>query len=72
MYFVIGMQTSIEIIEEIKHDASGIQRKLLTLPATGETISDHQQKLIDDARKVLLGWRSWELEELAKAFSEES
>jgi len=71
------MQTSIEIIEEIKHDASSIQRKLLTLPAPGapgtsETISDHQQKLIDDAQKVLLGWRSWELKELAKAFSEES
>ena len=62
------MQTSIEIIEEVKSDASGIQRKLLTLPAPGETISKKQQKSIDDAQKVLLGWRSYELEQLEKAF----
>lgn len=63
------MQTSIEIIQEIKSDAAGLQRKFLTLPAPGEDISGHQQKLIDDAQKGLLGWRSWELAELEKAFS---
>jgi len=62
------MQKSIEIIEEIKSDASGIQRKLLTLPGAGEDISEKQQKSIDDAQKSLLGWRSYELEQLEKAF----
>ena len=66
------MQTSIEIIEEIKSDASGIQRKLLTLPAPGEDISTKQQKLIDNAQGGLLKWRSWELEQLEKAFSKEN
>ncbi len=37
------MQTSIQIIEEIKSDASGLQRKFLSLPGPGETISEEQQ-----------------------------
>lgn len=62
------MQTSIQIIEEIRDDATSIQRKFLTLPAPGETISTKQQKAIDDAQKGLLGWRGWDLGELYKAF----
>jgi len=73
------MQTSIEIIEEIKNDASRLQRKFLTLPGKSEgprnplmPISNQLHKLIDNAQSGLLNWRSWELEELKKAFSEES
>lgn len=62
------MQTSIQIIEEIKSDAASLQRKLLTLPGMGNSINKEQQKLIDSAQKSLLGWRSWELGELYKAF----
>ena len=64
------MQSSSQIIEEIQSDASGLQRKLLTLPAPGEDISKKQQDAIDQAQKGLLGWRSWDLGELEKAFSE--
>jgi hypothetical protein len=64
------MQTSIQIIEEIKREAAELQRKFLSLPGQGEEASVKQQKLIDDAQKGLLGWRSWELGELEKAFSE--
>ena len=63
------MQTSIEIIKEIKSDASGLQRKLLTLPAPGEDTSKEQYKAIDSAREGLSGWRGWDLGELASAFS---
>ena len=63
------MQTSIRIIKEIKSDASGLQRKLLTLPGPGETISEKQQLEIDKAQKGLEGWRGWELGELEKAFN---
>lgn len=62
------MQTSIEIIEEVKSDAAALQRKLLTLPAPGEDISNKQQKAIDKAQNGLSGWRGWDLGELAKAF----
>jgi len=63
------MQTSIQIIEEIKSDASDLQLKLLTLPAPGETIGKKQDEAIDSAQRSLLGWRSRELGELKKAFS---
>jgi len=63
------MQSSIQIIEEIQSDASALQRKLLTLPGVGETISEKQQDAIDQAQKGLLGWRSWELGELGKIFA---
>ena len=63
------MQTSTEIIEEIKADAANIQRKLLTLPAVSEECSRKQQDAIDQAQKGLLDWRSWELGQLEKAFS---
>ena len=66
------MQTSIEIIEEIKSDAAGLQRKLLTLPAPGGDISKEQQEAINKAQTGLSGWRAWELGELKKVFSEES
>jgi len=66
------MQTSIEIIEEIQSDASALQRKLLTLPGVGETINQKQQDVINDTQKSLLGWRSWDLGELKKAFTEVS
>jgi len=66
------MQTSIQIIEEIKSDAANLQRKLLTLPPTGETISTKQKAKIAQAQEGLLGWCSWELGELEKAFSEGS
>lgn len=66
------MQTSIEIIEEIKSDASGIQRKFLTLPGPGEDIGKKQQRSIDVAQNGLLEWRSYELEQLEKAFSKVS
>lgn len=63
------MQTSIEIIEEIQADASGLQKKLLTLPAPGEDISQKQRDVIDQAQKGLLGWRSWDLGKLWEAFT---
>ena len=66
------MQTSIQIIEEIKDDAANLQRKFLTLPAPGETINKEQRKAIDNAQKGLAGWRGWDLGELEKAFSEKS
>lgn len=68
----IIMETSQQIIEEIKSDASGIQRKLLTLPVAGEECNPEQQNAIDQAQKGLLGWRSWDLGELEKAFSGKS
>ena len=61
------MQTSIKIIEEIKTDASGIQRKLLTLPGPGEDISKEQREAIVDAQDGLLFWRL-HLGVLEKAF----
>lgn len=66
------MQTSIEIIEEIKSDASGLQRKLLTLPAPGKDTSKEQSEAIDSAQEGLSGWRGWELGELEKAFTVEN
>ncbi len=66
------MQTSIQIIKEIKDDAANLQLKFLSLPGPGETISEKQQEAIDKAQKGLQGWRGWELGELAKAFSGES
>lgn len=63
------MQTSIQIIEEIKVDAANLQRRFLSLPGEGETLSEKQQDAIDQAQKGLLGWRSWELGELGKAFN---
>jgi len=62
------MSSSSAIIEEIQSAASDLQRKFLTLPGEGETISENQRKAVDLAEKGLLGWRSWELGELAKAF----
>lgn len=64
------MQTSIQIIEEIKVDAASLQRKFLTLPAPGETINKKQQEMIDKVRNSLEGWRNWDLGELEKAFKE--
>lgn len=64
------MQTSKQIIEEIKSDAAGIQRKLLTLPGSGETIGKEQREAIDKAQNGLSGWRGWVLGELEKAFKE--
>lgn len=66
------MQTSNQIIKEIKSDASGLQRKLLTLPAPGEDTSKEQYKAIDSAREGLSGWRGWDLGELVNAFSGEN
>lgn len=66
------MKTSIEIIEEIKSDAASLQRKLLTLPAPGETLSKEQQEAIDKAQNGLSEWRGGDLKELEKAVSEES
>ena len=63
------MKTSIEIIEEIEVDSSSLQRKFLTLPSAGETISNEQQEAIDKAQKSLEGWRNWDFGELKKAFS---
>ena len=64
------MQTTIQIIEEIKGDAANLQRKLLTLPAPGERdISKEQYKAIDKAQDGLSGWRGWDLGKLEKAFS---
>ena len=63
------MSSSSEIIGEIQSVASDLQRKLLTLPGTGETINEKQQDAIDSAQKGLLGWRSWEVGELGKAFT---
>ena len=65
------MQTSIQIIEEIKSDAASLQRKLLTLPVPPETINRKQQNMIALAQEGLSGWRSWELGELEKAFKRE-
>lgn len=62
------MQTSIKIIEEIKTDASGIQRKLLTLPGPGEDISKEQREAIVDAQDGLSFWRRTHLGVLEKAF----
>lgn len=64
------MQTSIQIVEEIMHDAANLQRKFLSLPAPGEDISKEQREAIDKAQNSLRGWRGWELGELEKAFSE--
>lgn len=66
------MEATRDVIEEIKSDAAGLQRKFLTLPAAGETISKEQQEAIDKARTGLQGWRGWELGELINAFSEKS
>lgn len=66
------MESSSQIIEEIQKDASALQRKLLTLPGVGETISQEQRDVIDQAQKGLLGWRSWDLGKLWEAFSEET
>ena len=63
------MQNSVQIIEEIKSDAANLQLKFLSLPGPGETVSEKQQDVIDSAQKGLLGWRSWELGELGKAFN---
>lgn len=66
------MQTSIQIIEEIKSDAASLQRKLLTLPAPGEDLSNKQRLIIAKAQDGLSGWRGWELGELEKAFKRKS
>ena len=63
------MQTSIQIIEEIETEAASIQRKLLTLPGPGEDVNEKQQDVINATQKSLMGWRSWDLGELKKAFS---
>ncbi len=68
----ICMEATRNVIEEIKRDAASLQRKFLTLPTAGETISKEQQKAIDRARTGLQGWRGWELGELVNAFSEKS
>lgn len=73
------MQTSIQIIKEIKSGASKLQRKLLTLPGKSEDprnplrpINKNQQAAFDSAQKGLSGWRGWELGELEKAFTVEN
>ena len=63
------MESSSQIIEEIQKDASALQMKLLTLPSAGENISQKQQAAIDQTQSGLLGWRSWELGQLEKAFA---
>jgi len=63
------METSKQIIEEIKDDAVSLQRKLLTLPAPGETISEKQEKAIEKAQNGLRNWRGWDLGELVNTFS---
>jgi len=71
------MQTSIQIIEEIKSDAASLQRKLLTLSGASEdrnhfrSVSRKQQNAIIQAQDGLSGWRGWDLGQLEKAFSEE-
>lgn len=64
------MQSSSQIISEIQKDASALQLKLLTLQGVGETINEKQENAIDKAQEGLLGWRSWDLGELEKAFAE--
>ena len=63
------MQSSSQIIEEIQSAASDLQRKFLALPGGGESITEIQQGVIDRAEKGLLGWRSWDLGQLEKAFA---
>jgi len=62
------MQTSIQIIEEIKDDAASLQRKFLSLPAPGETLSKEKQEAFDKAQNGLRNWRGWELGEMYKVF----
>ena len=67
------MQTSIEIIEEIKSDAADLQRKLLSIPASEPDGFDKKQSTaIVDAQDGLSFWRRTHLEILGKAFSEGS
>jgi len=64
------MLSSRQIIEEISQDAAALQRKILTLPGPGETLSQEQHNKIDGAQNGLQGWRGWELGELKQAFAE--
>lgn len=67
------MQTSIQIIEEIKNDAAGIQKKLMTIPKTKPGgYSKEQSDALVDAQDGLSFWRRTHLELLNKAFSEKS
>ena len=66
------MQTSIQIIEEIKVDAAALKKKVLSLPATGEEVNVKQHKLIGALQRGLSGWIGWDLGELEKAFIEEN
>jgi len=66
------MQTSIEIIEEIKSDAARLQRKFLALPAPGENVNKNQMRAIDKAQIGLSIWRSRRLETLEKIFTRTS
>lgn len=66
------MQTSIEIIEEIKGDAADLQRKLLSIPVPRpDGFNKEQSTAIVDAQDGLSFWRRMHLEILGKAFSEE-
>lgn len=62
------MQSSNEIIEEIKSDATSLQRKLMTLPGPGEDISKEQQEAVVDVQDGLSFWRRMHLVILEKAF----
>lgn len=65
------METTRDVIEQIKQDAAGLQEKLSTIPVPGpDEISKEQRAAIDQAQRGLRGWRGWELGELKNAFSE--
>lgn len=67
------MQTSIQIIEEIKADAAGIQKKLMAIPNTEPGgYSKKQFEAIVDAQDGLSFWRRTHLEILDKVFREGS
>jgi hypothetical protein len=65
------MQKPVDIIKEIKAEAAGIQKKLMTIPNTEPGgYSKQQSDALVDAQDGLSFWRRTHLELLAKAFGE--
>ena len=63
------MQTSIQIIEEIKSDAAELQKKLLSIPASKpDGFSKEQSTALVDVQDGLSFWRRMHLGVLDKAF----